>query len=1059
MKHTKRMVSLVLSVVFSAISFCLPLSAGAEDTYTTETNETITRFVPTTKTFSAGETKTFQFTVDTTADYALFMDAPDDAKRDTTTVFKITETDSGTAVPFTAREDIQNPSSVTQMDSYSYVHTLGDNTWPYERVGNTAEVRVALTAGTEYTLSMSREAALATFNYVELKCLKLPITGGKQAISPSDFTAFNTTQIQHVNDQFNYSNPLVEGYDLIGDYTDDSVFSTVWSNARPIHISSGTNAEYTLDVQQAGWYRISFNTTTWVRSTDITEGKNFSFNVPLSIDEEPKETLIYSFTATEAGQSLPTKLLNASPIYLDEGEHTLKFGNTTAGAYAYNILLEELPDYDPDAQTTVDMTDLEPVKVDDTLSRFELETPVALSLTGNSYAFSFTPAATGEYAFFLDNTGSATGAVKILVNDAEDGKVFEQEYTTIGRTYERFGDNVYMAAPMTAGQTYTITMSGSGNAVTMGYFDVRCVSPLAIPAEGKFAVSPSDYVVTTIENSHMSQQFSSQNYKNTDYPMIGDYYSEALQSPRDRATTVHLGNGAYVTYALNVTTPGYFTLTLPNVTTYPDASAESIRLSVNGAEYDTQGWEGTATDLTFEPFYLYAGVNRITLTNLTVPNDVAGKPDGSDTGSYIKSLLFDQEASEPEPTSISGDTKADSMIPLNSMTAQEGTIDTNADGALLFKAGSSVTYEVNVEEAGTYAIYMDGKAAQQGVDVLVDGESKLGATYITTGQMDAVTASFNNRQVKKLSYAIDLTAGEHTIQFAFKNGKKWVGGAASEGGKVEDITTEDNYTSEMYSIWVRRIDLTANANEEMFLRSWDFTATSFLNEEEHSSSSAGWTFPHQYTQGGPFTVGSFTDCRSVVFIDGTSVTYKINIPQDGYYNISAFIVNGGSSATNTITMTIGEDSYTKDHVSDGNNTMDASDKVTFDPVFLAEGSYDVIFKAPAKGVVQGTLRLYGVSVAKQSGDLVAVGTDSASVSVSFDGNYTGCVVTAFYSATNELVGVLTEDVEDAASYSADVTLSGTPVKAKVMLWSDMTNVKPLSDAIEFTSGSANWITK
>ncbi len=102
--------------------------------------------------------------------------------------------------------------------------------------------------------------------------------------------------------------------------------------------------------------------------------------------------------------------------------------------------------------------------------------------------------------------------------------------------------------------------------------------------------------------------------------MIGDYYSDKLASPRDRVTAIHNGNGSYITYALNVTTAGYFTLTLPNVVTYPgDAKAESIRLSVNGEVYDEQGWTGTATDLTFKPFYLYAGVNRITLTNLTVP--------------------------------------------------------------------------------------------------------------------------------------------------------------------------------------------------------------------------------------------------------------------------------------------------------------------------------------------------------------------------------------------------------------------------------------------------------
>ena len=1069
MKQTKKMVSLFLTVVFSAICVCLPLSAAAEDAYTIEKKDTLTRFVPATKSFEAGETKSFNFTADTTAEYALFMDSVDENKVGTTTTISIKETSSNTVVPFTVREKDDSASKKISVESYSYVHPsrYGNKAgFQYEKVGNISELKVALTEGTSYTLSISRKAALTTFNYVDLRCLTLPITGGKQAIDSTDATTFTTMTPAHVNEQLNYGNTdLPEGYSLIGDYTDGSVFTSA-SRKQPryIHISNGTYAEYKLDVQKAGWYRIYYNTKTWVDKTTVVTGKKYSFTIPFSVDGEVKETLVWSFTATADGQEPESKLIKVAPVYFDVGEHTIKFGPPTNGSYAFHILTEELPDYDPSEDTTVIM-DTEPVKVDNTLSRFELAAPITLFSTGKSYTFSFTPSATGEYAFFVENKSYkkaesdtsevySKGQLTIAVSETEGDKVFDDTRTLKGYPYERLGDNTYTAASLEAGKTYTITLSSSGTAsagtqLVTGYFDLRCVNPLTTPAEGKFAVSPSDYVATNIGGAHMTQQFESQNYKNTEYPMIGDYYSSTLAAPRSRVTAVHHGDGTYITYALKATTSGYYTLTLPSVTTYPGtAKAESIRLSVDGATYDEQGWTGTATDLTFKPFYLFAGTHTITLTNLTVPytNDDSTQSNGSDVGSYIKSLLFDQVAGEPGAAEISGDTKVDSKIALNQPIASEGNIEANTEGGFSFNAGASVSYKVNVAERGLYAFYIDGKSAQNGVDVLIDGVSKLGWTYKATGQKETVNASYSSRQVKKLSVPVELEPGKYTVTFAFKNGTKW----DNEANKPVEITDADNYISTMYSAWARRIDLTASADEEMFLRSWDFSAASMVNEVT-GANAAGWLFPHQYSQGGPFTVGSFTDCRSVVFINGADVTYRVNIPQDGYYNFSTFINN--SAATNTYTMTVNGSTYSCDVTTDGSGPI----KSTFESVFLSTGTYDVKFKAPASP--SGTLRLYGVSVAKNTNDFVMVGEGSAAVNVNFDASYTGSVITAFYNADKELVGVKIEPVTNAASYSTTVAISGTAVTAKVFVWSDLANIVPLRKSIDFAKGEANWLTK
>lgn len=1046
MKQTKKAVSLLLTVVFLAISVCLPLGVGAAEDYTIEKEGTLTRFVPTTTSFAENETKTFDFTVDTTADYALFMSAGTTDKTNTVTTFEIKEKNSETKATFTYRNGTG--------DSYAYTHTG----YRYERVGNIAEVRVALTANTEYTLSVKREAALADFQYIDLRCLTLPITGGKQAVASADFTSFSTTTAAHVNEQLNYNTvALPEGYKLIGDYVASDEITSKITGPRYIHITGGSYATYTLDVQKAGYYRLTYKTRTWKDNKVTKAGDSFSFNIPFVVDGETKDTLVWSQTLTSAGQELNALDLKAVPVYFSQGTHTVKLGPATDGSYAYHILLEELEDYDPNSHTLHTM-DTQPKKIDDVLSRFELSETIGVS-EANSYAFSFTPSADGEYAFFMKHA-KGTHSLTVTAADSDENKVFEATYTTSGHEYERFGNQTYQAAPLEKGKTYTITLSSSDKAdasMKISYFDVRCVNAIPVPAEGKFAISPSDYMLTNIDSVHANQQYDTGCAANADYPMVGNYFSSDLQEPRSQTTGLAHSDGKYITYALNVTTPGYFTLTLPNVTTYwggptssnGNALAEDIRLSVNGQDWDTQGWRNTPTDLTFKRFYLNRGVNLIQLTNLTTPFDYEvtenDEPttkhcDGKGICSYLKMLMFSQEAAEPEPTTVSGTTKTDSVIPVNSFTDTAGTVtyDTT-NGCYNFKNGASVTYKVNVETKGTYAVYVDAQAALRGVDVFVNNVNKTGAMYennFAQGVRDG-----NNRQVKKLSFPMELEPGEYTIQLAFKNGLKYVNNA------VEEITDEDDYTSRLYSVWVRRTDLTASAEEEMFLRSWDFASVSFVNEEE-GTASGGWCFPHQYGQGGPCTVGSFTDCRSVVFINGVSVTYKVNIPQDGLYYFSIF--SGGSTGDNTYTMTIGEKAYPC--------TMgiceSAPMKSASGPVFVSAGTYDVRFTAPASP--NGTLRLYGMSVAKQAGDFVAVGEDVASVGVSLGESCTGTVITAFYGASKELVGIKTESITEATSYSTNVVLSDTAVEAKVLVWSDLTNAVPQREAIRFTSESENW---
>ncbi|MBQ4087415.1 MAG: hypothetical protein IJC78_04125 [Clostridia bacterium] len=61
-----------------------------------------------------------------------------------------------------------------------------------------------------------------------------------------------------------------------------------------------------------------------------------------------------------------------------------------------------------------------------------------------------------------------------------------------------------------------------------------------------------------------------------------------------------------------------------------------------------------------------------------------------------------------------------------------------------------------------------------------------------------------------------------------------------------------------------------------------------------------------------------------------------------------------------------------------------------------------------------------------------------------------------YSANNELVGLARQNMSNGDYVSANVTLSGTPVAAKVLLWNNFDSVTPLMKHLEVTNESANW---
>ena len=1045
MRTMKKGVSLLLTVLMLAMAVCVPMTASAEDAYKIEKETTLTRFIPAVKAFEAGETKTFEFTADTTAEYALFTMSGGSSRG--TTVFTFTEKETGEPVPFTFRENQVVPNKMTTANSYSHAHY---NAKQYERVGNISEVKVSLTKDTTYMLSLSREAALAQFNYVDLRCLTLPITGGKQEIAPIDHTSFTSSTTTHLTEQLDYTTRnLSTEYALIGNYNDSSVFSSPYGKVRTYMISEGSSATYKLDVQKESYYRVHYTTSTWKSASTIKEGSVHKFNVPFAVDGANVNTLVYSFTAPKDGASLDAQVLTTDVFKLTEGEHTITFGPAgNPGSYAYGIYIEELPDYDPDAIETI-LLEKPAVKVDSVLSRFEFDEALTLSESSDIYQVKFTPELTGEYAVFLYNNLSCAHTLNIAVSDSEGNEVYNVSRALKNNLYVRFGDNQYTAIPMTAGETYTITLSGINNEIKTSYLDLRLVNGLPVPVSGKFMISPSDYAATTIGSSHMSQQFNAIAYKNADYPIIGNYFSSSLKSPRTSTTTIHHGNATVVSYALDIAEAGYYRFSIPELTVYPgSAKAESVQLSVNGVVVGEEGWTGTATDVVFDACYLAQGSNLITFRNMTVPYvDADGKEQtGESVGAYIRAILGEKVESGAVAIPVTTTTETDTNLPFTQATATAGGLNYNQAGYFDAPAGASVTFTLDVAEEGTYAVYVDSISAQKSEVITIDGEDRTSYAYDDQKQKENVQSAHGTRIDKKLSYPVTLTKGTHTVTLTFRNGLKWDDAA----NKTVDITAEENYVSKLYKMWVRRVDITPSETETMYLRSWDFVGASYLDEAGETSNCAGWLMVHQYNQGGRITLNNFTDVRNMVFINGAWLTYRINAPKAGYYTVSSYIgVAAGSE--NLITLTAAGQAYQETHV--GTGSGDAA--VVFENVYLDKGINDIKFQAPAS--CKGTMRMFGISIATETNDFVKTSENSAIVSANLEDAYTGTVIVALYGADNALVGLKTDMIESADYYVAEVAVTDAPAKAKVMVWKDTaTTFAPLCDAIDFTNTNENW---
>ena len=450
----------------------------------------------------------------------------------------------------------------------------------------------------------------------------------------------------------------------------------------------------------------------------------------------------------------------------------------------------------------------------------------------------------------------------------------------------------------------------------------------------------------------------------------------------------------------------------------------------------------------FEDMEITEGEHTLTITSKT-------------DGVKISTLSFREKLTQnPAITDIAS--KGDTAIDLFSYTSSSGDVCAANEGKSLgFGAGSEIKYTINIQKDGLYTVYMNSLTPQRGFDIYVDDGLEPLTGYMhkyiesngTNSNKEPLYDNTNvsyNRVIDRqlIMYGVQLNTGEHTFTLKFNNGYK----STSATTPPVEITDDENFMSIVNQLWVSRMDPEVGSTNEVIIRAWDATADGPKN--------SGWSYINQFGQGGEQIIDG-KSCRSTVFMDGLAYTYTFIAESDGYYDFSAYIKDHAASETvpnafYTLSVDGGEAVNVPVPFSGGSSFL----KTTTEKIYLTAGSHT--FKIVAeKANIPGVNRLYSISLAKSGVNSVVVDETSNIVAVDayFDAPYTGTAMVALYNDAKELVGIYQGTASNADSITANIAYTGVPTMAKVFIWGDLTNVKPLVKNIEIASTDENWIVK
>lgn len=736
----KKLFSTILAFSIVFLSMLVP-QVSAEGEYNVKyLNDNFVRIENTDTAFTAGTARTYTINVPASGDYAIFIGQTSAVQ----TAFKADFVQSSDV---TGGEELSISVGDLAASSVGYKYN-------YTRLGAVSgkSESVTLYAG-ECTLSVTSSVA-ATIPYIDIKCTDVTLNGGKRAIYPGDYTTYsNVSYFGHINGEMNAgdNHDLVAGYDYWGDMSDAGL-AAPYAKTRKIHYNGGTNGIYTLNVTKAGFYNISVlaNYYAYGASTTLTEDKSGSMSFSLDETEIYKnEDTIPCKANGGTSDALPDKWHNPEAVYIDEGVHTFKIASNGFGTYVKHILFEEIVE-----------TNDKFVTVDDNLTRIEIDAATKTIEDGSSKTIEFSVPVSGQYIFYINKTKDYAGTISAgILNKVSMSNVFNYNDTLYaGRQYVKIGNSTTAAVSLEKDVKYELTIGTTGASIDIDYIDMMCVD---IPVSGKTSI-PSHYAtsVSNMDGGHLNNTDQANNTPTPEYTLIGDFNSELLSSRREAfPISLHVDNGKWVEYTLDVKTPGLYKIQI-RVNTYPSGGPikdseeireinEQLTYSVNGNLIGTVPYyNNTASDSMFVMPSVYLGKGK-----QTIRFDHPATPKVA--GFYFKEILVDPstEANIVDATTLPAE--------FNGTSIRE-TSGSVSGSLIVLNENEYVTFKFNTTEIASADLKMIESAVPQDASITYAIDEEAPQT-VTVNQLGKI---FEGKAISEGEHTLKITSNSEGVGIA-----------------------------------------------------------------------------------------------------------------------------------------------------------------------------------------------------------------------------------------------------------------------------------------------------
>ncbi len=496
----------------------------------------------------------------------------------------------------------------------------------HARIGYGSTGTVALTAGTNYTLTLTTAAFdtvpekiastvtdTLTSSYIDVLCTDI-VADGKKLIQPY-FYEKNDVYSDHFlnnNDALNsatsYINNNLSDYTIPGKPESGAVSATDWKfiQATPMPGRTGY-VEYHIVAPKDGKYIFR------VAGEQFTSGNGaVTETVYFKVDGTHVATTTYNGTSESDKFQVMSTVLD-----LTAGNHVVRFQRNTTGAWnveggTHTYMFVPF--------VTIEPKETEVIHASDNLTRIEMANTVVIA-SGATKSFDFTVPNDGNYAFMAGSPNDYNkyyGNIKaVLTNQDTD------EVTTIcesanwtgtasgNKTYRRIGNGTTGTLALKKDTNYSISLTptavvkdGKQTDVGISYIDVLCTD---IPVSGDIMIPTQYYVTSNQGNEHFLNNVDCRNEANTyilnnfpNHKVIGkpDSGVTLATTYSPTAITTILSQTGAMEYTLNVENAGYYEVTTrvsvhsgskiatPDTVYFKLDEGEEIGVAYNPASYD-----------------------------------------------------------------------------------------------------------------------------------------------------------------------------------------------------------------------------------------------------------------------------------------------------------------------------------------------------------------------------------------------------------------------------------------------------------------------------------------